>query len=119
MTTYSKSQRTGNDQAMSGRIKIHLNPQPLNHEKPRIPPTRRERLKSGKTSRMTRTSHEASPTINRLTKIPNVAGVNTNILRANAGPKKLHVINAERWATLNLFAETNPKLHKLDPERVV
>ena len=57
--------------------------------------------------------------INRVTKIPNVAGVDTNILRANAGPKKLHVINAERWVTLNLYARANPKLHKLYPERVV
>ena len=57
--------------------------------------------------------------INRVTKIPNVAGVDTNIQRANAGPKKLHVISAERLVTLNLYARTNPKLHKLDPERVV
>ena len=57
--------------------------------------------------------------INQVTKIPNMAGVDINILRANAGPKKLHVINAERWVTLNLFAKANPKLHKLDPERVM
>ena len=68
---------------------------------------------------MTRTSQEASPTINRMTKTPNVACVDTNILRANAGPKKLHVINAERWVTLNLYAGANPKLHRLDPELVV
>ena len=54
-----------------------------------------------------------------MTKTPNVACVDTNILWANAGPKRLHVINAERWATLNLYAEANPKLHKLDPDRVV
>ena len=57
--------------------------------------------------------------INRVTKIPNVAGVDTNILRANAGPKKLHVINAERLVNLNLYAGANPKLHRLDPELVV
>ena len=53
-----------------------------------------------------------------MTKIPNVAGVDTNILRANARPKKLHVINAEKLANLNLYARANPKLHKLDPELV-
>ena len=79
----------------------------------------REGLKNGKTSQMTRTGQEASPTINRMTKTPNVACVDTNILKANAGPKKLHVINAEKWATLNLYAEANPKLHRLDPERVI
>ena len=57
--------------------------------------------------------------INRVTKIPNVAGVDTNILRANAGPKKLHVINAERSVTSNPYAEANPKLHRLDPELVL
>ena len=57
--------------------------------------------------------------INRVTKIPNVAGVDTNILRANAGPMKLHVINAERLVTSDQYAEANPKLHRLDLERVV
>ena len=76
----------------------------MEHERPRIPPKRRERLKSGKTSQMTRTSQEASLMINRVTKIPNVAGVDTNMQRANAGLKKLHVINAERLVTSDPYA---------------
>ena len=53
------------------------------------------------------------------TTISIVAGVDTNIQRANAGPKKLHVINAERLVTSDPYAEANPKLHRLDLERVL
>ena len=52
--------------------------------------------------------------------IPNVTGVDKpNILETNARQKKLHVPNAEGLVTSDLYAGTYPKLHKLDPERVV